>query len=528
MYYYGIDLGTTYSCIARVDDKGKVEVLKNAEGKNITPSVVEFLSSTDIVVGESAKGDAILSPDNVALYIKRSMGQADDSKDFHGQSYTPEQISSLILKKLIRDAEQLTNETINKVCITVPAYFGLNERKATEQAGQIAGLDVLALVNEPTAAAIAYGSQSSEKQDKVVLVYDLGGGTFDITVAEIVNDTVTVIATNGNHTLGGKDWDAALMTYFINQFCEKTKVTEDELYEDSEVFNELVLKTEDAKKELTNKPNASFSLSMGKGKRAKLEVSLEKFNELTRHHLLSTIELTKVVLTEAAHKTSSKGKPYDQIDEIILVGGSTRMRQVKDALESEFRIKAHSYEPDEAVARGAALLAKILSTQPEPIPEPDKTGTDVYQKPSPIREVTSKSYGTDVLYNGKNVISNGILKNDVIPVDNIETYTTLEDNQTAISLDVYESNIMEHIIDPSFGKKIAEGTLELPAGVPKDSPIDVTYTLDRDGLLSLTAIERSTGRKCTVQVKTEGLSDATVRELKEQTSKMKFADDVLV
>jgi molecular chaperone DnaK (HSP70) len=524
MYSYGIDLGTTYSCIARADEKGNVEVIKNIEGKNITPSVVEFISPTEIIVGETAKGDAILSPENVVLYIKRSMGKHDENREFFEQSYTPEQISAFILKKLVTDAEQMVHEEIKNVCITVPAYFGFDERKATENAGVIAGLNVLSIVNEPTAAAIAYGAQNKDKQDKIVLVYDLGGGTFDITVAEIIGDKVTVIATNGNHTLGGKDWDAALMSYFIAQFCEKTGVTEEEIYDDSEIFNEIVIKTEAAKKELTNKNVAGFSLSMGRGKRAKLEVTLEKFNELTRHHLISTIELTKVVLAEAAKKKSSKGKSCDQFDEIIFVGGSTRMRQVKDLMKAEFGAEPQIFEPDEAVARGAALLAQFISENTT-----GAIGKDGhYEKPDTsarFGEVTSKSYGTDVISNGKNIISNGILKNDVIPVSNSETYYTNVADQRNAGIDVYESNIMEHEIELSFGKKIAEGVLALPAGLPKGSPLEVTYSLDRDGLLTITAVEKSSGQKCVVSVKTEGLSDSMVKTLQMQTSKISVSEE---
>ena len=523
MYSYGIDLGTTYSCIARADDKGNVEVIKNIEGKNITPSVVEFISPTEIVVGDTAKGDAILAPENVVLYIKRSMGKTDERREYHGESFTPEQISAFILKKLVSDAEQMTGEKINDVVITVPAYFGFDERQATENAGKIASLNVLGVVNEPTAAAIAYGASSNQKEDKVILVYDLGGGTFDITVAEIIGEKVTVIATNGNHTLGGKDWDAELLSYFIAQFCEKTGVTEDEIYEDSEIFNELVIKTEDAKKELTNKTSSSFTLSMGRGKRAKLEVTLDKFNELTRHHLLSTIELTKVVLKEAATKTSSKGNPCDKFDDIIFVGGSTRMKQVKEAMVKEFSVEPQIFEPDEAVARGAALLAQFIASNPEP----EQGGVAGMKTGAPSRfgEVTSKSYGIETLVDGKEKLSNVILKNDEIPLSNTQTYYTVQANQRGVNIDVYESNIMERTTEISFGKKIADGRLELPAGLPDESPLDVTFSLDRNGMLSITAVERSQGNKCNITIKTEGLSDAEVMKLQQQTSKIKVTEE---
>jgi len=521
MFSYGIDLGTTYSCIARADINGNVEVLKNIEGKNITPSVVEFISPTEIVVGETAKGDAILAPDNVVLYIKRSIGKHDDAREHHGQSFTPEQISAFILRKLVSDAEQMTGEKITDVVITVPAYFGYDERQATKNAGKIAGLNVLGIVNEPTAAAIAYGANNKAKEDKIVLVYDLGGGTFDITVAEIVGDNIIVIATEGNHTLGGKDWDAELLSYFVAQFCEKTDVTEDEIYEDSEVFNELVLKTEEAKKELTNKNTASFTLSMGRGKRAKLEITIEKFDEITRHHLLSTMELTKVALEQAANKTNSKGKPCNQFDEIIFVGGSTRMRQVKEAMTSNFGIEPQIFEPDEAVARGAALLAQFLTVNP---PENDAAG--ITQNPAEERfgEVTSKSYGVEAICGGKQMLSHVIMKNDNIPCSNTETFGTVAADQRGVNVVVYESNMIDRVTELSFGKQIADGKLILPPGLQEGAPIDVTFSLDRNGLLSITAVERSNNFKCDIVVKTEGLSESEVIKLQKQTNMIKLSE----
>ena len=522
MYSYGIDLGTTYSCIARADKNGNVEVIKNIEGKNITPSVVEFISPTEIVVGETAKGDAILAPDNVVLYIKRVMGKHDESREYHGQKFTPEQISSLILKKLVTDAEQMTGEKINDVVITVPAYFGFDERQATEKAGKIAGLNVLGIVNEPTAAALAYGANSKSKEDKVILVYDLGGGTFDITVAEIIGDKVTVISTEGNHTLGGKDWDAELMSYFMSQFCEKTGVTEDEIYEDTEVFNELVLKTEEAKKDLTNKNATSFTLSMGRGKRAKLEVTVEKFDEITRHHLLSTIELTKVALKQAAAKTSAKGKPCDQFDEIIFVGGSTRMRQVKDAMKSAFGVEPQIYEPDEAIARGAAILAQYLTANP---PGNETASTAKAPSEQLFGEVTSKSYGVEAEVDGKQMLCHVLLKNDEIPCSKTETYGISSANQRGVNVVVYESNMTERNTELSFGKRIADGQLSLPPGLPAGAPVDVTFSLDRNGLLNITAVERSNGAKCNIVVKTEGLSESEIQKLQQQTKLVQVSEN---
>lgn len=524
MYHYGIDLGTTYSCIARADEKGNVEILKNIEGKNITPSVVEFISPTEIVAGEVAKGNAMLVPDNVSQYIKRSMGKHDEKHEYHGKNYTPEQISAFVLKKLVSDAErQMKGEKIKDVVITVPAYFGFDEREATENAGKIAGLNVLSLVNEPTAAAIAYSSVSSGKEDKVLLVYDLGGGTFDVTVAEIVGEKITVKSTQGNHSLGGKDWDAELLSHFVKQLSEKAEVNEDEIYEDSALLNELALKTEDVKKDLTLKSKASFPISMGRGKRVQLEVTLEKFNEITRHHLISTIELTKIALSQAATKTSSKGKPCNQIDEIIFVGGSTRMKQVAEAVKAEFGMEPHLHNPDEAVASGAALLAKFIAENP---PQPEQKGGVRTGAEQRFGEVTSKSYGIEVDDKGIMKLSHVILQNDEIPISNTQTYYTVAANQRQVNIVVYESNVMQRTTELSFGKQIAEGILQLPAGLPDSSPLDVTFSLDRSGMLNITAIERSQGMKCNIIVETKGLTETEVKKLQQQTSQIRLADDV--
>ena len=536
MKAYGIDLGTTYSCIAKADAQGNVEVIKNIEGKNITPSVVQFISQTEVVVGETAKGEAILDPDNVAQYIKRFMGKQEDTFEYHGKVYTPEQISAFILKKLVEDADAATGEKIKDVVITVPAYFGFDERHATENAGKIAGLNVLSIVNEPTAAAIAYGNNKT-KEDKVVLVYDLGGGTFDVTVAEIVGDKVTVICTEGNHTLGGKDWDAELISYFVAQFCEKTGVEEDEIYEDSEVRNELALKAEEAKKNLTSKPSASFSLSLGRGKRAKLEVTREKFDEITRHHLLSTIELTKTVIKQAATKTSSKGKTCDNFDEIIFVGGSTRMRQVEEVVKKEFGVEPRIFDPDEAIARGAALLAQELKTEQKALGALGTKSVKGGLGQARLGEVTSKSYGARAIVNGESKLYNFILKNEPIPTTKTDTLGTLVRNQPTMEVAIFESNLMEEVVELSFGNPLWERHpnsslkddpnipyLELPPGLPEGAPVEITFSLDLNGLLEITAIEKKSGRKCNFAIKTKGLSNEDVVELRKQTSAVKVTD----
>lgn len=513
MSYYGIDLGTTYSCIARANDKGEVEIIKNMEGKNITPSVVEFESPTKVIVGETAKESVMINPENVVQYIKRSMGDTNYSFTHQGVKFTPEEISAHIIRKLVEDAETATNEKITEVVITVPAYFGFDERQATKNAGIIAGLNVLEVVNEPTAAAIAYGSnKSDDNQSKIVLVYDLGGGTFDITVAEMIGDEVKVICTEGDHNLGGKDWDTDLAAYVISEFCEETEATEDEVTDDPEFFNDLLLKVEDAKKQLSSKSTAKIALSLGTHK-ARIEVSLDKFNELTRGRLLNTINLTKSVIETAASKTSSKGVPCNQYDGIIFVGGSTRMLQVKDEIIKEFRVEPVVFEPDEAVAKGAALLAKYIKENPSSSTSSASGTAQLGAGSKKFGEVTSKAYGLEALVNGVTKISNLIMQNNEIPCSNTDIFGTASANQTSANIVIYESNSQDNVCDLSFGKKVNESDLELPPGLPQDSPIEVTFSIDSSGILFVTAIEKNSGKKIEVQTKTSGLDTDEVKKL---------------
>jgi len=537
MYSYGIDLGTTYSCIARVDERGNVEVLKNMEGSYTTPSIVEFSGPNTVIVGDDAKEDIKLDPENVCLFIKRSMGKNTERREYHGKAYTPEEISARILMKLVRDAETLTGDTIKDVVITIPAYFGISERQATQNAGKIAGLNVLALANEPTAAAIAYTRMRSSLDNKTVLVYDLGGGTFDVTVADISAGQITIVATNGNHSLGGKDWDAELVDFFINQYCAETGAESSEIYDDSEAFYDFLLKAEEAKKKLTNKNSETIVIDRGPGKRAKLKVTIDEFNEITKHLLLSTMQLTKEVLRQAAHKRSLTGEDGfsgPPFHEIIFVGGSTRMRQVREAVKEEFGIEPQMFEPDEAVARGAAFMAAQYL-----FPHADSGGVELtgppedhhIRKPSDKRptknvvfgeDVISKSYGIKAKIGGVPRISHVIIKNDILPCSKTKTYKADATNQSYIEIEVYESNIMESWTDLSYGQLITIGKLHLPAGLPKGTHIDVTFSFDNNGMLDISATERSQGAECSITIKTDGLQDEDVSRMREESKNVKM------
>ncbi|MDR0492154.1 MAG: Hsp70 family protein [Nitrososphaerota archaeon] len=523
VYAYGIDLGTTYSCIARANEKREVEVLKNKEGKEITPSVVEFESMTKIAVGETAKGSVIINSENIVQYIKRWMGKSDYRFTYQGVKFTPEEISAFILKKLVQDAELVTREKITDVVITVPAYFGFDERQATINAGKIAGLNVLDIVNEPSAAAIAYSNRSANKQDKLVLVYDLGGGTFDITVAEIIGDRVEVVCSTGDQNLGGKDWDTDLADYVISEFCAKTDASQDAVLEDLDFYSGLMLKVEEAKIMLSGKDSTKIPLSMG-AKKAQIEVTKAKFNELTRGRLLTTINLTKKVIESAAEKTSSKGKHCNKFDEIIFVGGSTRMTQVEDEIIKEFGMKPVVFDPDLAVAKGAALLAQYILSDPS-YKRGDSTGGTFEAGNSKFGEVTSKSYGVQALdRNSKLMLFNVTMKNTKIPCSDTGNFFTLEDDQRLVDVIIYESDSEKDICELSFGKEINRSELHLPSGLPKGAPIDATFSIDTSGMLTVTAVEKTYGTRCEIKTKIKGLDANEVTHLQQKAASMRIGD----
>ncbi len=348
---FGIDLGTTYSCIAYVDEYGKPEVVTNEEGERTTPSVVLFESADERVVGKVAKESAVLYPTKVIQMVKRHMGEENWELECDGLHFTAEEISSYILRKLAKDTEAQLGRPVTDVVITCPAYFGIAEREATANAGEIAGLNVREVINEPTAAAIVYGLQN--EQDQVVLVYDLGGGTFDITVIEIKAGTITVVATGGDHNLGGKDWDAVIVEYLAQQWMDEASSSDDPTSSE-ETLQDLWLRAESAKRTLSAKQETNVPVTHA-GQRKGIVLTRDKFNELTNNLLERTIDFTKSTI-EAA-----KSRGYTQFDQILLVGGSTRMPQVQERLKAEFSIPLKMHDPDESVAKGAAIYAQKLT-----------------------------------------------------------------------------------------------------------------------------------------------------------------------
>lgn len=427
----GIDLGTTYSAMAYVDENGVPKIISNSDNDRTTPSVVYFESTNNIIVGQNAKDELELSPDDVVSFVKREIGKNIDEVrkeenygepkpyDFFGKSYSPEEISSLILKKLKADAESFFDgQQIKDAVITVPAYFNDFERNATIEAGKLAGLNVLQVINEPTAAAISYGVKSSINQK--VFVFDLGGGTFDVTIIDIVNGEFKVIATDGDHRLGGKDWDDKIIEFiaeeFINQYGEDPRDYVD-------VMAELRLKSEKVKKSLSERSSAQISLSYN-GNKLSIELSKEKFKEIC-NDLLSRIDgLCNTILNQV-------NLNWPDISEVVLAGGSTRLQMVKDLLEeiSNKKIRTDLVNPDECVAIGAAIQGHILTSK--------RLGqqTNFKGRIKSINDVASHSLGFVTVKD--NTLHNSIMinKNTKIPCSIIKRdFTTSRDNQETLEI----------------------------------------------------------------------------------------------
>ena len=354
---YGIDLGTTYSCIAYVDDSGKPVVVSNAEGQSTTPSVVYFEAPESIVVGKTAKDVAEMYPESVLSAVKRSMGESEWEQEQHGRIYKPQDVSSFILRKLVEDAKVVTNDDITDVVITCPAYFGVAQKEATRQAGQLAGLNVRYVIPEPTAAAIAYGIDQSEEQR--ILVYDLGGGTFDIALIEVKQDAITVLSTAGDHELGGKNWDETIAEWFAAQFAREKGIESDELTSDTETWQELLNSAEDAKIGLSSKMTHKQRVQHGTG-RVVVELTRAVMDEITASHRDRTIMLTEQVVSRGVEE-------HGKIDKLLLVGGSTYMPQIKDAVKAKFpdlEIVQHDPQSGRGKGRGPVRL-QIPSGRPD-------------------------------------------------------------------------------------------------------------------------------------------------------------------
>lgn len=515
-YVFGIDLGTTYSCIAYIDEYGKTVVLKNSDGDSTTPSVVMVESESNIIVGTEAKRSIEVEPDKTVQFIKRKMGKENDTVTLNGTVYHAPEISSMILKKIVNDANEELRQTgilsegesVKDVVITCPAYFGMNERQATKAAGELAGLNVLNIINEPTAAAISYGVSGSDKNE-TVLVYDLGGGTFDITVMNIVGSNISVVCTGGDDQLGGKDWDEALMSYVIERYEEENG---EDLSEDPETMAALYVDVETWKKALTSREKVNISVN-GPAGRFREELTREKYEELTSDLLNRTKNLLDDVLATA----EKQGYPMSKIDKVLLVGGSSRMPQVAAMIERDYHVTPLLTDPNEAVAKGAAIYASNEKAYNDFVAvEAAKSGKSVEEIKEEnlvtgemdkkfalsqgsaggglkinITNVLSRTYGLSTYDdNDKQVISNMLMINDKLPATNTQTFYTRSDNQGGADLELYESRATDRTIDLEDRKPITVIEMKFVQRVPKGTPIEMTLVLDNSGILHIIAEEQ--------------------------------------
>jgi molecular chaperone DnaK len=527
---YGIDLGTTYSCIAYVDEHGKPVVLANSEGEATTPSVVYFEKAGQTVVGQPAKDAVPVRPDLCVATVKRAMGDAHFERTFHGQTFRPQDISSFILRKLARDAEKITGDKVEDVVITCPAYFGTTEKEATKQAGVLAGLNVHYVIPEPTAAALAYGIDQTE--DQVILVYDLGGGTFDVTLIEIKTGAITVLCTGGDRELGGKDWDDVIVRFFAAKFAEATGTSADKLLDDTETYQELLAAAEKCKKALSSRDSVVEAVRFD-ADREKVELTRAEFDRLTLPLLERTLSLTQ----QEVDKVRAKG--YSRIDKLLLVGGSTYMPQVIDAVKARFRMDVRQFDPNQAVAKGAAIfgykchldeeIKRRLAGAGQAAADVDLGALDPAQVEKAqsevarahgmslgglkqmvekkITNVTSKTFGL-VVWNkaDREVVWNLIERDSPVPCSLTETFETREEGQVQVDLRCMESTLAgERESEVASCNGIGSTVLVLGGPLPKGAPLEVTFTLGPDGLLMVHGKDLTGGTKVDAKFETAAI-----------------------
>jgi molecular chaperone DnaK len=463
----GIDLGTTNSVIA-VMEGGEAVVIPNAEGSRTTPSVVAFTKDGQRLVGAAAKRQAVLNPDRTISSIKRHMG-TDYRVEIDGKKYSPEEISSMILQKLKSDAEAYLGETVDKAVITVPAYFNDAQRTATKNAGEIAGLEVLRIINEPTAASLAYGHDKDK--DETILVYDLGGGTFDVSTLELAQGVFEVHSTHGDMHLGGDDWDQRIVNYLAEEFLKSHSI---DLRKDRQALQRLREAAEKAKIELSSSVNTTISLpfitATAEGpQHLEMNLSRAKFEELTRDLLDRTKGPFQTALSDANLKP-------ENLDEIILVGGSTRMPMVVELVKQLGGGKEanRSVNPDEVVAVGAAIQAGVL-------------GGEV--KGLVLLDVTPLSLGIETL---GGVTDKLIERNTTIPTKKTRVYTTADDNQNTVEIHVLQGEREMARDNKTLGRFHLSGIPPAPRGIPQ---VEVTFDIDANGIVNVSAKDLGTGRE---------------------------------
>ena len=476
----GIDLGTTNSCVAILEG-GQAVVIPNSEGARTTPSVVAFSKDGERHIGITAKRQAVTNSDRTTMSVKREMG-TDWSTDVDGTSYTPQEMSAFILQKLKADAEAYLGKEITKAVITCPAYFTDAQRKATKDAGRIAGLEVLRIINEPTAAALAYGVNKDE--DQTILVYDLGGGTFDVSVLEIYQvdgqPQIEVKATSGDNRLGGDDFDEVIISWIVEEYKKDTGI---DLSSDAQAMSRLRETAEKAKIELSGSGSSQINLPFitsrdGQPEHLDMSLSRSKFEELVEPLISKTLAPTRRAMKDAG---LSKG----EVDKVILVGGSTRVPAVQTAIEKEVgKAPFKGVNPDEAVAMGAALQAGIIVG--------DSGVTDVL-----LLDVTPLTLGIETL---GGVMTTMIERNTTIPSKRSETFSTAADNQPAVEVHVLQGERQFAKDNITLGKFHLTGIPPAPRGIPQ---IEVTFDIDANGIVNVSAKDLGTGKEQKITIESQ-------------------------
>jgi molecular chaperone DnaK (HSP70) len=534
MATYGIDLGTTYSCIANMDATGRPVVLKSAVGEDTTPSVVYFESPDNVVVGRQAKDSAVLTPHLVVELIKRQMGE-DVHYSFHGQDHTPESISALILRELANAAQQQTGDEVRDVVITVPAYFGLLEREATRKAGEIAGLNVLDVLAEPVAAALNYQvlDQGEDRPGpRHIFIYDLGGGTFDTTVIRIDGDDIQVICTDGNHHLGGADWDSTIVDFLLRGFAEQYPGLDPG--GDEQFMQDLATSAEQLKKALSSTQSRKHNVRFD-GSVVQLELTREHLGELTSELLERTMEITERTIATA------REKGVERFDDVLLVGGMTITPAIAQTLKERFGLDARLQDPHLAVAKGAAIFAlmkKVKVSMPgddEARPDreaarevADQLGISVEQVENMaakhVATVVPRAFGIKVVDTTdprfktdpdrvRKYISHLLTANTRLPADTgPQTFATTYDNQRQVMLEVWEQAGSVASEELEHNTHIGEGLLaDLPQR-PAHSPFEVVFYMTETGLLKVHGYEAGSGREVRFEIQIGGMDETKVRQ----------------